>query len=340
MKKIAIIGITGYSGIELFRLLYYHPEADVVTVCATTHIGEKLGTVFPEIGSLTSLSITDFNADEIMKTCDLVFFSTSAGVSKNLALPFLESNFPVIDLSGDFRLKDPHLYEKWYKNTSATEEQLSKAKYNLADLSDAKGSFTANPGCYATATLLALAPLVQEKLIDLDTIIVDAKSGLSGAGKKLTDRSHFVSVHDNMSMYKMNEHQHIPEMAQQIKLWDSSFRALQFTTSIIPITRGIFVSCYVKLNKEVTLSTIYSAYEKRYDQKPFVRMRQELPQIKDVIGTNFCDIGINYNPTTNVLTIVSVIDNLIKGAAGQAIQNFNQFFGFDETTGLNLMPML
>ena len=138
----------------------------------------------------------------------------------------------------------------------------------------------------------------------------------------------------------MNEHQHIPEMAQQIKLWDSSFRALQFTTSIIPITRGIFVSCYVKLNKEVTLSTIYSAYEKRYDQKPFVRIRQELPQIKDVIGTNFCDIGINYNPTTNVLTIVSVIDNLIKGAAGQAIQNFNQFFGFDETTGLNLMPML
>ncbi len=340
MIKISIVGITGYSGLELFRLLYAHPEADLVKICATTHIGEKFDEVFPQFTGLSKLTITAFDADEIMAESDVVFFATSATVSSRLALPFINANFPVIDLSGDFRLKAPSVYEKWYKNTPVKSEYLLKAQYNLADLSQATEKYIANPGCYATATLLALAPLVQQHLIDLDSIIVDAKSGLSGAGKKLTDSSHFVNVSDNMSMYKINAHQHIPEIAQQLKLWNPDFQALQFSTSLIPVTRGIFASCYAKVTENVTIEHIKTAYQQFYADKFFVRIRRELPQLKDVAGTNFCDIGFAYNPTTHILTVVSVIDNLVKGAAGQAVQNFNQLFGLDEKTGLLAAPMI
>ncbi|MFC4652778.1 N-acetyl-gamma-glutamyl-phosphate reductase [Lactococcus nasutitermitis] len=340
MKKITIVGITGYSGLELFRLLSFHAEAEVVAVCATSHIGEKLADAVPQFEGLTELVISEFDVDLAMKNSDVVFFATSSGVSLKLALPLIEAGFPVIDLSGDFRLKNPDDYEKWYKNTAAENVYLSKAKYNLADLTTATATYIANPGCYATATLLALAPLVQENLIDLTSIIVDAKSGLSGAGKKLTESSHFVDVSDNMSMYKVNQHQHIPEIAQQLHDWNEDFEALQFTTSLIPVTRGIFASSYVKLADSVTFDTVKNAYQKCYENKNFVRIRRQLPQIKDVVGTNFCDIGLVYNEKTNILTIVSVIDNLMKGAAGQAVQNFNQLFGFAETTGLQFMPMI
>ena len=200
MIEVTIVGITGYSGLELFRLLSGHPKAKVVKVCATSHLGEKLAEVVPALSGLTDLEITAFDAETVMQASDVCFFATSAGVSKNLALPLIDAKFPVIDLSGDFRLQDPAQYEKWYKNTAANSAYLSKSQYNLADLEIAQTPYIANPGCYATATLLALAPLVKENLIDLTSIVVDAKSGLFGAGKKLKESSHFVNVHDNMSM--------------------------------------------------------------------------------------------------------------------------------------------
>lgn len=336
MKKIAIVGITGYSGLELFSLLANHPEVEVTKVCATSNIGAKLSDIVPMYAGLTDLTISEFEPNAVIAECDAVFFATSAGVAKGLAVPLIKANFPVIDLSGDFRLQNPVQYEKWYKNTAVKNEYLSKANYNLADLGKASGSYISNPGCYATATLLALAPLVKNNLIELDSIIVDAKSGLTGAGKKLTDSSHFVNVADNMSMYKVNEHQHIPEIAQQLHAWNPDFNALQFTTSLLPVNRGIFASVYVKLTED--FSKVEQAYHELYDAKTFVRVRQGLPQVADVTYTNFCDIGFAYNPMTNVLTVVSVIDNLVKGAAGQAIQNFNQLFDFDETLGLNAFP--
>ncbi len=168
-------------------------------------------------------------------------------------------------------------------------------------------------------------------MIDLNSIIVDAKSGLSGAGKTLSESSHFVNVADNMSMYKVNAHQHIPEIAQQLKIWNPNFQALQFSTSLIPVSRGIFVSNF-------DIDQIRRAYVQAFLDKPFVRIRRQMPQLSDVIGTNFCDIGLANNPVTNVLSIVSVIDNLMKGAAGQAVQNFNQLFGYDESLGLNFLP--
>lgn len=182
--------------------------------------------------------------------------------------------------------------------------------------------------------------IIENKMIDLDSIIVDAKSGLSGAGKGLSDASHFVNVVDNMSMYKINSHQHIPEIAQQLKIWNSNFQALQFSTSLIPVSRGIFVSSYAKVAADFDFETIKNAYEQVYATKNFVRIRRQMPQLSDVIGTNFCDIGLAYNPVTNVLSVVSVIDNLMKGAAGQAVQNFNQLFGYDESLGLKFMPSL
>ncbi|QDK71223.1 N-acetyl-gamma-glutamyl-phosphate reductase [Lactococcus protaetiae] len=340
MKKIAIVGITGYSGLECFRLLYYHPEVEVAKVYATSHCGEKLADVFPQFDGLTDLVIENFDRQEVTEQCDAIFFATSSGVSKELALSFIEQNFPVIDLSGDFRIKNPETYKKWYKNASVNIEYLFKVQYNLADLGKATKPYIANPGCYATATLLALAPLVQQNLIELDSIIVDAKSGLSGAGKSLSEASHFVNVSDNMSMYKVNMHQHIPEIAQQLKVWNSDFHALQFTTSLIPVTRGIFVSSYAKLSTGVRFEQVCEAYKKCFANKTFVRIRRQMPQLSDVIGTNFCDIGLAYNSVTNVLTVVSVIDNLMKGAAGQAVQNFNQLFGYDDCLGLKFMPQI
>lgn len=340
MKKIAIVGITGYSGLELFRLLQSHPAVEITKICATSHLGEKMSEVFPQFESLTELTISKFDAQEIMEKCDAVFFATSSGVSKKLALDFIEQDFPVIDLSGDFRLENPEIYKKWYKNTSADIEYLLKAEYHLADIGQAKANYIVNPGCYATATLLALYPLVKNQLIELDSIIVDAKSGLSGAGKSLSVSSHFVNVADNMSMYKINSHQHIPEIAQQLKRWNPNFKALQFSTSLIPVSRGIFVSTYAKVADAVDFAGLQSAYEQAFADKPFVRVRRQMPQLSEVIGTNFCDIGLAYNPVTNVVTVVSVIDNLMKGAAGQAVQNFNQLFGYEENLGLDFMPSL
>lgn len=259
-------------------------------------------------------------------------------MSQNLALAFIDADFPVIDLSGDFRLNKVETYEKWYKNTNVKNEYLLKSEYHLADIGKASGNYIANPGCYATATLLALYPSVKNEMIDLNSIIVDAKSGLSGAGKTLSESSHFVNVADNMSMYKVNAHQHIPEIAQQLKIWNPNFQALQFSTSLIPVIRGIFVSTYAKVVSNFDIDQIRRAYVEAFLDKPFVRIRRQMPQLSDVIGTNFCDIGLAYNPVTNVLSIVSVIDNLMKGAAGQAVQNFNQLFGYDESLGLNFLP--
>ncbi|ARE28857.1 N-acetyl-gamma-glutamyl-phosphate reductase [Lactococcus cremoris] len=338
MKKIAIVGITGYSGLELLRIFYGHPEVEVAKVCATSHYGEKLSELFPQLENLTDLTVSEFNDEKIMAECDAVFFATSSGVSQNLALAFIDADFPVIDLSGDFRLNKAETYEKWYKNTNVKNEYLLKSEYHLADIGKASGNYIANPGCYATATLLALYPSVKNEMIDLNSIIVDAKSGLSGAGKTLSESSHFVNVADNMSMYKVNAHQHIPEIAQQLKIWNPNFQALQFSTSLIPVSRGIFVSTYAKVISNFDIDQIRRAYVQAFLDKPFVRIRRQMPQLSDVIGTNFCDIGLAYNPVTNVLSIVSVIDNLMKGAAGQAVQNFNQLFGYDESLGLNFLP--
>ena len=216
---------------------------------------------------------------------------------------------------------------------------MNKFTYTLSEYTDVKGKkFIANPGCYATATELALIPLVAAGLIETDSVIVDAKSGLTGAGKALSESSHFVNVHDNYVTYKLNHHPHIPEIVQTLRAFDADMPEIQFSTSLLPVNRGIMATVYCKLKKDVAVSDVASAFAKAYDDKPFVRVQDNLPELHNVIGSNFTDIGFAYNEKTNVLTVISVIDNLIKGAAGQAVQNLNLMQGWDETEGLLMTP--
>lgn len=339
--EIGIIGATGYSGNVLYNLMKQHPQVTAINLyghqqdSALRYLDEEVPAFQGE-----RLPIRPFNPTKIMQENDCLFFATPAGVSKNLALPLIDANFPVIDLSGDFRLKDPADYLKWYQQPAAAKSQLAQAAYGLCEFNQqVTKSYIANPGCYATATLLGLAPLIIEHLVDLKSLIVDAKSGVSGAGKKLSSSSHFSFINENAWLYKLNQHKHIPEILQQMQLWNSQAQAIQFSTTLIPITRGIMATIYAQVKSGITPNDIETAYQKYYQTAPFVRWRgTELPMIKNVTGSNYCDLGYGYNPTTKMVTVVSVIDNLLKGAAGQAVQNFNLMWHFPETTGLPQLP--
>ncbi|MDR3189964.1 MAG: N-acetyl-gamma-glutamyl-phosphate reductase [Lactobacillaceae bacterium] len=338
--KISIVGITGYSGIELIRLLHQHPTVEIVGVYADSSAGIELANYYPHLKNIYYMEIKQIDAAEIMATSDCVFFATPSGISAKLAHPFIAAKFPIIDLSGDYRLPGEK-YEQWYAKPAADATDLATMQYVLADLDDKPANQQiANPGCYATATLLALAPLVKHGLVDNSSMIVDAKSGLSGAGKKLSETSHYSFIHDNMLMYKANEHQHIPEIVQKLQIWEPSIQSLHFQTSLIPVTRGIFVTAFAKVQPGVTEEQLYAAYQQVYANSQFVRVQPQgqLPNLKQVIGSNYCDLGLTLNETTGIVTVVSVIDNLIKGAAGQAIQNMNKIFDLPENAGLDFVP--
>lgn len=340
--KVGLLGATGYSGAVLYSLLKQHPNITHIDLYGHHKAAEKaefLDTAIPAYLN-EHLQLKEFDAASIMGNDDALFFATPSGVTNKLARPFIENNFPVIDLSGDFRFKDSTTYSKWYNKPAAPDEQLQGACYGLAEFNQLTSHYVANPGCYATATLLALAPLVIDKLIVPDTIIVDAKSGVSGAGKKPSASSHYTFINENAWLYKLNKHQHIPEIMQQLHKWNTAIPAIQFATTLIPITRGIMATIYVKAETGVTLEKLRRSFQKRYQDKKFVRVLADgLPSIKEVVGSNYCDIGFDYNPATNTIIIVSVIDNLMKGAAGQAIQNFNHLFGFSEEAGLPSLPV-
>lgn len=340
--KVSIIGVTGYSGLELVRLLQRHPEVSIQSIHSQSLQDKEIATIYPHLKKILDLPLEPIDIEKIMKISDLVFFATPSGISKEIALPFVEANFPVIDLSGDFRLNKAGEYEQWYGKAGAPQAFIQSAEYGLSEFRDRpKATFIANPGCYATATLLSLAPLVQQDIIQADSIIVDAKSGVSGAGKGLSQMTHFTEMNENMLLYKMNSHQHIPEIMQQLQAWNSSIPAIQFSTSLIPVTRGIFVTIYVKPKKPVTEATLIALYQEIYQEQYFVRIQEQgtYPSLKQVVGSNFCDIGLAYNEKTNTITIVTVIDNLVKGAAGQAVQNLNIMGGFPQELGLDTTPM-
>ena len=336
--KVSIVGITGYIGLELVKILNNHKKAELVSIHATKEVGRRLSEVYPYLTGVCDLDIEAYDAEKIMKKADLVFFATPSGVASSLAEEFVQADFPVIDLSGDHRLP-ANVYQEWYKKSPANQSVLNKFTYALSEYTDVKGKkFIANPGCYATATELVLIPLVASGLIETDSVIVDAKSGLTGAGKALSESSHFVNVHDNYVTYKLNHHQHIPEIVQTLQTFNPEMPEIQFSTSLLPVNRGIMATVYCKLKKDVTVADVASAFTKAYSDKPFVRVQDSLPELHNVIGSNFTDIGFAYNEKTNVLTVISVIDNLLKGAAGQAVQNLNLMQGWDETEGLLMTP--
>ncbi|WP_125588389.1 N-acetyl-gamma-glutamyl-phosphate reductase [Companilactobacillus jidongensis] len=339
--NVGLVGVTGYSGSVLFELLRRHPNVDHVNLYGHANkVAQSLNEILPQLRS--QADILPYDPADIMKNNQLVFFATSAGVTTESAKPFIEADFPVIDLAGDYRLKSQKTYEKWYNKPAPAVEYLQKSFYGLTDFVSSKGqTYVCNPGCYATATLLALAPLLQNKIIDPTSIVVDAKSGTSGAGKKPNDMTHFTKTNENLQLYKVNQHQHIPEIVQQLKLWDKDVPYIQFTTTLLPLTRGIMASCYAKAKPDITEDDVRDAFVRTYSDDTFVNATEGVfPTLKQVVGTNFCDIGYQLNPVTHQIVIVSVIDNLLKGAAGQAIQNFNQMFDFAPDAGLDLTPVL
>lgn len=341
--KVGIVGATGYGGIELFRLLKKHPYIDELTLYSSSQAGEYFETIYPNMLNDESYKLEHVNADLMKEELDVVFLATPAGVSSNLTPKLIGGSTKIIDLSGDLRLKDTADYEQWYKKPPASESILSQSVYGLPEWNREQikeANVIANPGCYPTATLLGIAPLIVEEIIDFSSIIIDAKSGVSGAGKNPNPLIHFAHAQENLQIYKVNQHQHIPEIEQQLKLWGSG-EPVTFSTHLVPMTRGIMSTIYVKLNdaySEDELLDIYNAY---YDEQPFVRVRKDgsFPCTKDVYGSNYCDIGLTLDPRTNRVTIVSVIDNLMKGAASQAIQNMNLLFKFDENAGLPEVPV-
>ncbi|WP_390406411.1 N-acetyl-gamma-glutamyl-phosphate reductase [Lacticaseibacillus jixiensis] len=335
--KVAVVGVTGYAGMVLYQLLKSHPAVDAINLYGHDLAAAKpLYEAVPQFGPTEDNLLLPYDVQAIMQDNDALFFATSAGVTNTLAEPFIKAHFPVIDLSGDYRLKNPATYEKWYHKPAASAEALQAAHFGLADFESALGqTYVANPGCYATATLLGLAPLVQQHLIVKDSLIVDAKSGTSGAGKKLTTLTHFSQTNENLQLYSVNTHKHIPEIMQEIQTWDPAIPALQFSTTLLPITTGLMATIYAKVAPGVDGEAIAKAYTKTYQDDFFVRFTgEQLPTLKQVVGSNFTDIGAVYNSVTNTVMVVSVIDNMVKGAGGQAIQNFNQMFELDPLAGL------
>lgn len=340
--KAAVVGVTGYSGVELVRLILRHPFLVLGTIHSHSVYKNSFEELNPHLEGILHKEILPFDPQQIMAENDVVFFATPAGFTKEEVLPFVEAGFPAVDLSGDLRLKDGALYQKWYQKAPAAADLLAKADYGLPEFhKEAYGNLISNPGCYATAATLAAAPLLAKELVRLDSLIFDGKSGLSGAGKKLTDVSHFVSVQENMSMYKLNQHQHIPEIQQSLQGFAPELAPIQFTTSLIPVKRGIFMTLFAKVHSGVTEEEVAAAFHESYDDAPFVRLQAQgkLPELRQVYGSNYCDIGFGLNTENQVLTVISVIDNLMKGAAGQAIQNFNRWAGLDETCGLTQIPL-
>lgn len=343
--RAAIVGATGYGGAELIRLLQAHPFVKVTSVVSTSNAGVPLANGFPHLTTIVVDMLDELDVDLIAGKADLVFLATPAGVSSGLSPKLLAAGLKVIDLSGDFRLKSPEVYEKWYNRKSASEADLSKAVYGLCEASfgnEVQGAdFISNPGCYATATLLGLIPAVKEGWIDPSTMIIDAKSGVSGAGRSVSLGVHFAEVNENLSAYKLNKHQHIPEIEQALGRIAGHEIVTTFTTHLIPMTRGIMATMYGTISGVRSEEDFIGLYRNYYEGRRFVRIRPQgkWPATKEVSGSNYCDIGFAVDERTGRVTIISVIDNVVKGAAGQAIQNLNLMMGWDETTGLLFAPV-
>lgn len=340
--RVAIAGATGYAGEELIRLLLHHPHVRLTYLAASAkwERPSPLSAVYPRFARRLDLPIESLDVTRLIGACDVAFLALPHGSAMDLAPELLAADKRIVDLSGDFRLTDPDLYPRWYKFQHAHPEWLSSdvVAYGLTEFhrqAIQKAKLVANPGCYATSILLACLPLFLAKLIEGGRFIVDAKSGLSGAGRKADASLLFTEMTENLRPYKVNDHQHMPEVLQEISRLAGQRGAMTFVPQVIPITRGLISMVY--LQTRASAEAIRQAYQAAYPetQTPFVRIRPGvLPQLRDVVETNDCDVGFIHDAALGSVIIASALDNLTKGAAGQAIQNLNVMMGWPETTGL------
>lgn len=341
--SVGIIGVTGYTGQELLRILRRHPSVSIGYL-ASRRLSkpEPVGKLLPEFRADRNLLIEPYDPSKIAGRCDLVFLALPHGEAMKLAPIILKkTDIRVIDLSGDFRIKDKTVFRKAYGFAHTDAHWLKSSAYGLTELfrdtiRDAR--LIANPGCYPTASLLALAPLAQEKLLPAEGVIIDAKSGVSGTGRSAKEELQFCEVNEDLRAYKVGTHQHTPEMEQALGWIGKKKTALTFTPHLVPLNRGMYVTAYVPLAKKISFSAVSELYRSFYHDEPFVRILPEgvWPQVKTLAGTNDCEIGLYLEPSGKRLTVFSAIDNLGKGASGQAVQNMNLLFGFPETTGIRI----
>lgn len=344
MLNVGVIGASGYGGGELLRLLSRHPQAQIACAVSETYAGKPVSAAFPGLLTLPELRFVSGGANAELAACDVVFLAQENGKAMHAVAPLLEGGSKVIDLSADFRFRDPDVYAHWYGAAHAAPEWNARAVYGLPELHrDAirEAQLIGNPGCYPTATILGLAPIVQHKLVSVESLLVDAKSGVSGAGRaKFSLDYHYPEMNESVSAYKTSgTHRHTPEIEQALSALaglNSTF-PLTFTPHLIPMTRGILATCYGTLAEAASAEELLGVYREFYADAPFVRIVEDhLPATKHTLGTNYCQIGLSVDRRNNRVTVVSCIDNLVKGAAGQAIQNMNLMCGIEETVGLGL----
>jgi N-acetyl-gamma-glutamyl-phosphate reductase len=334
--KIGIVGAAGYSGIELIKLLLNHPEAEIEKLFGHSTVGSRIEQVHTPLRGMISQEIEEFKI-EALDGLNLVFVALPSGQSMNIIAQAYSFGVKVIDLGGDFRLNDISDYKKYYKYDHTATELLGKAVYGLSELNfDAinKAKLIANPGCYPTSVLLPLIPLLKNELIDESFVSIVSYSGTSGAGKSLAQNMLYSEVNESVRAYKVGSHQHIPEIKQYLTKFSGVTPNFSFVPHLLPATRGIYTTIQAKINENVTEEIIKNSYASVYNDQPFIRLiTPDVPELKDVHHSNFCDISWKVVDNTN-LVVFSTIDNLVKGAAGQAIQNMNLMFGFDQTEGL------
>ena len=344
MIKVGIIGATGYAGGELVRILMGHKEAEIVWYGSRSYIDQKYADVYRNMFQIVDAKCMDDNIEALADQVDVIFTATPQGFLASVINENILSKTKIVDLSADFRIKDVKVYEKWYGIEHKSPQFIEEAVYGLCEVNrdKVKGArLIANPGCYTTCSILTAYPLAKEGIIDMSTLIVDAKSGTSGAGRGAKVPNLFCEVNENMKAYGVVSHRHTPEIEEQLGYASGENVTISFTPHLVPMNRGILATEYATLKKDVTGEEVKAIYDKYYADEKFVRVLGEgvCPETKWVEGSNYVDIGFKLDPRTNRIVMMGAIDNLVKGAAGQAVQNMNLLFGLPESEGLELVPM-
>lgn len=337
MVKVAIIGATGYAGAMLVSLLSNAKDVELAYLASHSYVGEKFSDIYPSMKGVVDNILEEDDVRKAAEKADVMFLSLPAGIASNVIDDKILSKCKVIDLGADFRLKDVNEYKMWYKKDHGHPELLAEAVYGLCEINRDKircARLVANPGCYTTCSILSLYPLVKEDLIDTSTIIIDAKSGVSGAGRSEKITSLFCECNESIKPYGAMNHRHTPEIEEQLSYGAGEKIALQFTPHLVPMDRGILASCYAKARNGVSDEMIASAYKKHYGDEYFIRLLDTLPETSHVKGSNSVDISWRFDKRTGNILVFGALDNLVKGAAGQAIQNMNIMFSLDERNGL------
>ena len=344
MIRVGIIGATGYAGAELVRILLAHKEAEIVWYGSRSYIDQQYASIYQNFFQLVDAKCMEDNMEALAEQVDVIFTATPQGFCASIINEDILSKVKVIDLSADFRIKDVKIYEEWYKIEHKSPQYIDEAVYGLCEINREdvkKARLVANPGCYTTCSILTCYPLVKEGLIDPDTLIIDAKSGTSGAGRGAKIDNLFCEVNENMKAYGVASHRHTPEIEEQLGYACGKQVLLNFTPHLVPMNRGILVTAYANLTKDVSYEEVKAVYDKYYQNEKFVRVLEKdiCPQTKWVEGSNYVDVNFKIDPRTHRVIMMGALDNLVKGAAGQAVQNMNLLFGLKESEGLELVPM-